>query len=126
MSRCKCATACWSSVASGATARRARTRRHTARWVSLEGQIYNKGGRAGGGRRIERKSEWWPSPLTVVVFIFHFESQERSYGFFSRSMRLPENADSSKVEAKLEHGVLTVQVAKVPEPEPQVVDVPVV
>lgn len=37
---------------------------------------------------------------------------EREYGSFSRSFRLPPDADETKVEAKLVDGVLTVSVPK--------------
>ena len=41
-----------------------------------------------------------------------FIVQERSYGEFGRRLRLPKNADADKIEAKLEHGVLTVSIPK--------------
>ncbi|WP_137701434.1 Hsp20/alpha crystallin family protein [Marimonas lutisalis] len=37
---------------------------------------------------------------------------ERQYGAFSRSFRLPEDADDGKVEAHLKDGVLTITVPK--------------
>ncbi len=37
---------------------------------------------------------------------------ERSHGRFSRTLRLPEAIDSDRVEAKYEHGVLTVTIPK--------------
>lgn len=37
---------------------------------------------------------------------------ERQYGSFSRSFRLPAHTDSSKIEAHLEHGVLTMSIPK--------------
>lgn len=46
---------------------------------------------------------------------------ERQYGSFSRSFRLPPDADESKVEADLKNGVLTVTVPKA-EPAEQVVN----
>jgi HSP20 family protein len=42
---------------------------------------------------------------------------ERSYGAFQRSLRLPFDADSGKVEAHFEKGVLKVTVPKPPEVE---------
>lgn len=41
-----------------------------------------------------------------------FYVYERQYGSFSRSFGLPESADAERVEAKLEHGVLQLTIAK--------------
>ena len=41
-----------------------------------------------------------------------FVVRERRYGEFSRRLKLPKNADADQVEAKLEHGVLTVSIGK--------------
>ena len=40
---------------------------------------------------------------------------ERQYGSFSRSFRLPPDADEEKVKADLKHGVLTITVPKMTE-----------
>ena len=40
---------------------------------------------------------------------------ERRYGAFERSFRVPEGADSDKVEAKFSNGVLTITMPKKPE-----------
>jgi HSP20 family protein len=37
---------------------------------------------------------------------------ERSYGSFARSFRLPETVDADRIEARYEHGVLTVTLPK--------------
>lgn len=42
---------------------------------------------------------------------------ERQYGSFSRSFRLPPDADEDKVAADLKNGVLTIRVPKRKEPE---------
>lgn len=42
----------------------------------------------------------------------NYHLSERSYGSFSRSIRLPESADESSVTAKFDKGVLTVRVPK--------------
>jgi len=44
-----------------------------------------------------------------------FYRTERSYGAFSRSIRLPSSVDGSKVTAVFHNGVLTVTVPKGPE-----------
>ncbi len=44
---------------------------------------------------------------------------ERQYGAFSRSFRLPADADDSKAEAALRDGILTVTVPKAPETGPE-------
>ena len=42
-----------------------------------------------------------------------YHRSERTTGHQTRSLQLPSHADSSKVTAKLEHGVLTVTAPKV-------------
>src|SRR5689334_19867904 len=37
---------------------------------------------------------------------------ERSYGMFQRSFQLPSSVDAERIDAKLEHGVLTVTLPK--------------
>lgn len=37
---------------------------------------------------------------------------ERSYGVFQRSFQLPSSVDAEKIDAKLEHGVLTISLPK--------------
>jgi len=44
-----------------------------------------------------------------------FLRMERSYGNVSRSLRLPKDIDPSKINANYEHGVLKINVPKVPE-----------
>jgi HSP20 family protein len=44
---------------------------------------------------------------------------ERQFGSFSRSFALPDTADADKVEAKLDHGVLTVTIGKRAEAKPK-------
>ena len=48
-----------------------------------------------------------------------FHRVERSYGSFSRSIRLPEDADPNKVEAKYKKGVLSIAVQKKAEAKAQ-------
>jgi HSP20 family protein len=45
--------------------------------------------------------------------------QERGFGGFERTLRLPVAVDANKVEAHLENGVLTIQIAKRPEAKPR-------
>jgi HSP20 family protein len=44
---------------------------------------------------------------------------ERQFGSFSRSFSLPELADSERIEAKLDSGVLTLTIAKKAEAKPK-------
>jgi HSP20 family protein len=48
-----------------------------------------------------------------------YHVQERRRGEFSRSFRLPKDADSEHVEARFENGVLTVQVPTREEAKPR-------
>ena len=48
---------------------------------------------------------------------------ERSAFHFARSFELPTKDDADKVEARLEHGVLTVTLPKVPEAQPKQISV---
>ncbi len=50
---------------------------------------------------------------------------ERSFGTFSRSFRLPKTVDGSRVEARYEHGVLTVVLPKREEAKPRTISVKV-
>ncbi len=44
---------------------------------------------------------------------------ERQFGSFTRSFSLPDMADGDKIEAKLEHGVLTLTIGKKAEAKPR-------
>lgn len=55
----------------------------------------------------------------------HARYVERSFGAFSRSFRLPENADPDKVEAGYAEGVLTLTIGKRAEAKPRTVDIQV-
>jgi HSP20 family protein len=48
---------------------------------------------------------------------------ERSYGSFARSVRLPRVADSERIEASFDNGVLTVLVPKREEAKPRTIEV---
>ena len=50
---------------------------------------------------------------------------ESFYGNFSRSFRLPENADVAAIQAESRNGVLKVRVPKTPAPKPRTVEVQV-
>ncbi len=50
---------------------------------------------------------------------------ERSHGRFTRSFALPENADVSKINATVDHGVCRIAIGKRMETRPKVTDVPV-
>ncbi len=48
---------------------------------------------------------------------------ERQYGSFTRSFALPDIADSERVDAKLESGVLTLTIAKKAEAKPRKISI---
>jgi len=50
---------------------------------------------------------------------------ERSFGVYARSFVLPRTVDTSKVEARYEHGVLTLTLPRRDESRPRVVEVKV-
>ncbi len=50
---------------------------------------------------------------------------ESFYGHFSRSFRLPEDADINAIQAESRNGVLKVRVPKTPAPKPRTVEVQV-
>ncbi len=50
---------------------------------------------------------------------------ERSYGAFERSFTLPNTVDVTRVEAKFEHGVLTVALPKAEQAKPRTIEVKV-
>jgi HSP20 family protein len=66
-----------------------------------------------GGKRDEEKEDRSDRYYTY----------ERNYGSFSRSFTLPEGADTDKLRASLDSGVLTVTVPKKPEVQPKKVPV---
>ncbi|MBZ4415189.1 Hsp20/alpha crystallin family protein [Myxococcus sp. RHSTA-1-4] len=66
----------------------------------------------------ERKAE--PKAEGVTV-----RRQERGFGTFARSFALPDTVDASKVEAKYEHGVLTLTLPRREESKPRVIEVKV-
>lgn len=51
--------------------------------------------------------------------------QERVFGTFARSFALPDTVDATKVEAKYEHGVLTLTLPRREEAKPRVIEVKV-
>lgn len=50
---------------------------------------------------------------------------ERSYGAFQRSFRLPDGIDAGNVDAKFEHGVLSVTLPKPEQAKPRQIEVKV-
>ena len=53
----------------------------------------------------------------------HFYVRERPVGTFSRSVRFARDVDSDKIDAKLDHGVLTVTVPKAATALPRQIEV---
>ncbi len=49
--------------------------------------------------------------------------QERQFGHFSRSFRLPETVDEEAIEASAKDGVLTLVIAKRAQPQPRKIEV---
>ena len=47
----------------------------------------------------------------------------RTYGAFSRAFTLPETVDESKLEAKLDAGVLTIRIPKMPKASPRKIQI---
>ncbi|MGK0184623.1 MAG: HSP20 family protein [Verrucomicrobiales bacterium] len=66
----------------------------------------------------ERKAEEKPEGTKVHLV-------ERSYGSFTRSFRMPEDADGEAVKATFKDGVLTVQVPKREETKPKSIEITV-
>lgn len=54
-----------------------------------------------------------------------YRRQERWIGRWTRSIQLPDRADAEQIQATLEHGLLLVQIAKLPESQPRQVAVAV-
>jgi HSP20 family protein len=52
-----------------------------------------------------------------------YHRRERAWGRFSRTLHLPDDLDTSKVEASLRHGVLTIDVERREEAKPRQVAV---
>jgi len=52
-----------------------------------------------------------------------FHRIERRYGSFSRAIALPQTADTDRVEAAFDKGVLTVQVPKVEKAKPKKIQI---
>jgi HSP20 family protein len=48
---------------------------------------------------------------------------ERRYGSFSRAITLPQTADTEKVQARFDKGVLTIRVPKVERAKPKKIEV---
>lgn len=49
----------------------------------------------------------------------HYIRREFSYSKFQQTMLLPEDADREKIEARVEHGVLTVYIPKIVKTTPE-------
>ena len=49
----------------------------------------------------------------------HYYRKERSFGYFSRTIPLPENANKAKINAEYANGVLTVTIDKIKASEPK-------
>jgi HSP20 family protein len=61
--------------------------------------------------------------LSSEVAEENFYRIERRYGSFSRAITLPQTADTGKVEAAFDKGVLTVEVPKVEKAKPKRIEI---
>ncbi|MDJ0763632.1 MAG: Hsp20/alpha crystallin family protein [Myxococcota bacterium] len=52
-----------------------------------------------------------------------FHRRERSYGTFSRSVNLPQEINSGKVQASYKHGVLEIMLPKAEESKPHKIEI---
>jgi HSP20 family protein len=52
-----------------------------------------------------------------------YQVRERSYGRFSRQFRLPLAVDADRIQAHLEHGILTVHLPKAEEAKPRRIEI---
>ncbi len=48
---------------------------------------------------------------------------ERSYGWFERSFSLPNTMDAERIEARFEHGVLTVAIPRLEKAKPRTIEI---
>ena len=53
----------------------------------------------------------------------NWHRMERSYGTFTRSIRLPQTADPERIDATFDEGVLSLSVAKVERANPRMIEV---
>lgn len=64
-----------------------------------------------GERRQERSDEKAEKGYRMLF-------QERGYGAFERSIRLPESADTTRITASYDNGQLSIRIPKLPEKQP--------
>lgn len=76
--------------------------------ITLEDGVLTIAGEKRGDRNAKEKS---------------YHVMERSFGRFSRSVKLPNGVDFDKVEAAFEHGVLEVRVAKSEAAKPKTIEI---
>jgi HSP20 family protein len=69
--------------------------------------------------RLTLKGKREPAALEKV----EWHRQERGFGAFERTIELPVSVDASKVEARLDNGVLTIKLAKSPAAKPRKIPV---
>lgn len=73
--------------------------------IDVDGDILRLSAEHKGKKEKKSKEGEWP--------VYH--RVERTTDFASRTIRMPENVDMAKLDANMDHGVLTIQAPKVPE-----------
>lgn len=73
-----------------------------------------------GDERVDTPST---EAATDVEHAYRQHRQERHFGRFSRSFRLPETVDEEAIEASAKDGVLTLVIAKRAQPQPRKIEV---
>ena len=100
--------------------------------VSIQDELSRLFGRTFGGSEALRPSgsgAWMPSMDVyetedkIVAKEESYHRVERRYGSFTRAITLPQTADTEKVNADFDNGVLTIEVGKAEKAKPKKIQV---